>query len=183
MGRVLETVPLPGYDPEIGRWLWAMEEVRRSTTSLVRDLPQEVLDWEGPEGGENAIGSLLYHIALIEMSWLFLDVLERDLPPSVAAEFPHPATDPRGRLIRVRAVPPADHLARLSRSRAVFLEAFRSMSLEDWRRVRSPGDVDYGVTPEWAVFHLVEHEAGHLYQIRAMRARAASRAPAPARQS
>jgi hypothetical protein len=48
----------------------------------------------------------------------------------------------------------------------------RSILLDDWRRLRSPDDVDYRVTPEWAVFHLVEHEAGHSFQISALRSRA-----------
>ena len=59
-----------GYVPEIGRWLWAMNEVRRRTLRLVDALDQRVLDWEGPDGRENAIGTLLYHIALVEMSWV-----------------------------------------------------------------------------------------------------------------
>ena len=35
----------------------------------------------------------------------------------------------------------------------------------DWRTLRSPPGEDYSATPEWIVFHLVEHEAGHLYGI------------------
>ena len=76
-------------------------------------------------------------------------------------------------MARVLGVPLADHLGRLERSRAIFLDAFRGMSLDDWRRLRAPGDVDYHVTPEWAVFHLVEHEAGHAFQISALKARSA----------
>ena len=65
------------------------------------------------------------------------------------------------------------HLSRLERSRATFLEAFRGMSLGEWRRPRRPGDrADYAVTPEWVVFHLVEHEAGHAFQISSLKARA-----------
>ena len=89
MSEVFQTVALSGYEPEIGRWLWAMEEVRRRTLDLVKGLDQQTLDWEGPDGRENAIGSLLYHIALVEMSWLFLDILEQDLPPPVKADLPH----------------------------------------------------------------------------------------------
>jgi len=61
--RMLQIDPLPGYEPEVGRWLWALEEVRRRTLRLVEGLDQRTLDWEGPDGRENAIGSLLYHIS------------------------------------------------------------------------------------------------------------------------
>lgn len=109
-GRALEVKPLRGYEPEIGGWLWMMEQVRRRTLELVAGLDQETLDWEGPDGGENAIGSLLYHIALVEMSWLFLDIFEQEFPPEVKADFPHEMADDASRLARVPGVPLAEHL-------------------------------------------------------------------------
>jgi len=36
MSQVLRAAALPGYETEIGRWLWALEEVRRQTLSTVR---------------------------------------------------------------------------------------------------------------------------------------------------
>ncbi len=82
MVRTLAVAALEGYVPEIGRWMWAMNAVRRRTLRLVEGGDQRTLDWEGPDGRENAIGSLLYHIALVEMGWLYGDVMQRDnLPP------------------------------------------------------------------------------------------------------
>jgi uncharacterized damage-inducible protein DinB len=68
----------------------------------------------------------------------------------------------------------ADHLERLDRSRRIFLDDMVSMNLEDWRRARSPVNADYHVTPEWVVFHLVEHEARHADQMRFLKVRAGS---------
>ena len=73
--RQLQITPLDGYDPEIGRWLWALQDVRRRyTLRLIQDLDARLVDWEGPDGRENAIGSLLYHIARVEIGWLYTDV-------------------------------------------------------------------------------------------------------------
>ena len=66
-----EVTPVPGYDPGIGRWLWAMEEARKRTLRLVQGLDQCTLDWESGDGNENVIGCLLYHIAEVEMGWLW----------------------------------------------------------------------------------------------------------------
>lgn len=175
MRTPLTTEALPGFEPEIGRWMWALEEVRRRTLRAVEGLDAETLDWQGPDGRENAIGSLLYHIGLVEMSWLYLDVFERpELPPQVRAEFPFPmATE--GRVTAVPGVPLAEHVGRLAWSRRRFLDEVRGMSPDDWHRPRTPGDESYSVTPAWAVFHLVEHEAGHAAQIGALRARAERR--------
>jgi len=160
--RQLQINPLDGYDSEIGRWMWALQDVRRRYTQrLVK---------------ENAIGSLLYHIALVEIGWLYRDVKQMtELPPSVKSYFPFPSREPdRNHLTRVLGMPLAEHVGRLDRSREVFLRELEEIPLDEWRRLRRPPDfeeVNYEVTPEWAVFHLVEHEAGHAFQISSLKAR------------
>lgn len=166
MRRLLQVDPLAGYAPDIASWLWAMEATRARTKRHVRDLPQEVVDWSGPDGKDNSIGSLLYHIAGVELGWLFADTLLRpDLIPE--EEFPYEAfTD--GRITPVAGVPLSEHLARLDRTRASFLRHMRDLPPEEWSRPREPEGEDYAVTPAWVVFHLVEHEAGHAAQIAVM---------------
>jgi uncharacterized damage-inducible protein DinB len=172
MGEVLQVTALPGYPDEIGRWLWAMQAVRSKTLELVEGLDQATLDWEGPDGRENSIGSLLYHIALVEMSWLHFDLLlQEDFPPEVKRDFPFEMGGGPPGLTRVPNISLEEHLGRLERSRTVFLDAFRGMTLDDWRRLRTFGGDADEVSPEWVVFHLVEHEAGHACQISAMKHR------------
>jgi uncharacterized damage-inducible protein DinB len=169
--RIFRAESLPGCAEEIGRWLWALQDVRSGILRAVQGLDQRTLEWEGPRADENSIGTLLYHIALVEIDWLFSDLHGAALPDPLQREFPFPfATD--GRLTPVRGVSLADHLARLERTRKVFLDDIRAMSLGDWRRLRSPKGEDYDVNPEWVAFHLVEHEAGHAGQIRALKSRA-----------
>jgi hypothetical protein len=97
------------------------------------------------------------------------------LPPAVKRDFPFPITEPdRNHLTRVLGIPLADHIGRLDRSREVFLRELVEIPSDEWRRLRRPPDfeeVNYEVTPEWAVFHLVEHEAGHAFQISSLKAR------------
>lgn len=171
MRKVLQIASLPGYEPEIGCWMSALEQVRHRTIALVQGLSQETLDWRGPDGNENSIGSLLYHIALVEVSWLYYDLLLQEFPSSLEKEFPHPmAID--GVVTPLSKVPLSEHLSRLARSRAIFLDAFKEMSSEDWQTLRSPPEDDYDVSPAWAVFHLIEHEAGHGGQISSLAKRA-----------
>src|SRR2546428_2312527 len=175
--RQLQITPLDGYDPEIGRWMWALQDVRRRyTLRLVKDLDERLVDWEGTAGQENAIGALLYPIAVVEMGWLYGDVMQMTaLPPVVIPDFPFPSREPdRNHLNRVLGVPLVVHIGRLDRSREVFLRELKGIPPDDWRRLRRPPDfeeVNYEVTPEWAVFHLVEHEAGHAFQISSLKAR------------
>jgi uncharacterized damage-inducible protein DinB len=172
MRTILESKPLEGYPTEIAVWLWAMQEAREKTKAYVKGISQDIVDWAGPDGNENSIGTLLYHIAAVEMGWLHFDVLERaDLYPE--DELPlDPFTE--GRLTPFLSVSLEDHLARLDKCRAIFLERMKDMTVEDWSKLRSPEGEDYSVSPAWAVFHLVEHEAGHAAQIGVMKKRARS---------
>ena len=37
---------LPEYEPEIGAALWRLEDARRRTLRLLRDLPTTIIDWD-----------------------------------------------------------------------------------------------------------------------------------------
>ncbi len=139
----------------------------------MKGIGQRALDLEGTDGPDNAIGSLLYHIADAQLGWVFFDLGGRTSPPeALASLFPYAPRDAGGRLTSVVGVSLEEHLQRLERSHAVVMEELRSFTPVDWRSLRSPEGKEYNVSPEWVVFHLVEHEAGHAYQILSIRQRA-----------
>ncbi len=72
-------IPLDASHLELGRWLCALEDTRARTKQTLDRLDQATLDWTGP-GVENSIGSLLYHIALIEGDYLYGDILRMEYP-------------------------------------------------------------------------------------------------------
>ncbi|MEM6431637.1 MAG: DinB family protein [Deinococcota bacterium] len=168
MTTVNQMIYLAGYPQEIGGWLWALEEARKRTKEVVHGLEQAVLDWQGEDDSENAIGSLLYHLAFIETSWLYMDIFEE---PDPTDDYPWPHRS-QGRLTSVLDVPLEEHITRLDETRATFLERLKVMTLDDWGRLRSPADTDYQVSPAWVLFHLVEHEASHTGQMSIMKKRA-----------
>jgi uncharacterized damage-inducible protein DinB len=132
---------------------------------------KKLVDWSPP--GEQSLGSLLYHMAAIEASWLYEEALGRPWPPAVKTMFPHPVRADDGRLTAVTGESLDDHWARLEEVRRRLLAAYQTMTLEDFRRVRALPE--YDVTPEWVLHHLMQHEAEHRGQIAALRAKAATR--------
>lgn len=159
--EALYVCSLPGYEEEIGRWLWCLEDVRHALLAKVTGISQRMLDTKG-EGG-HSIGSLLYHIALIEADWLYAEVLEREWDPEIRSLFPFDVRSEDGSLAHIEGESLEEHVYRLNKVREIFLSHFRYMDTKDWRRPRTLER--YDVTPEWVVYHLIEHESSHRGQI------------------
>jgi uncharacterized damage-inducible protein DinB len=170
--KILHLPPMEGYPGEIGGWMAALEEARRRTLRAIAGLDPRVVDRS--DGAGNSIGTLLYHIALIEMDWLFAEIVEEPFPAEVVELFPFDVRDAEGRLTPVTGVDLADHRERLRRTRGIFLEAMRRISPGDYHRPRILPS--YSVTPAWVLHHLMQHEAEHRGQIIDIAGRAA-RAP------
>jgi len=153
---VLESV---ADDPEVGRWLAALEDGRRDTLRELETVRPEMLDWR-PDAPLNSIGTLLYHIALVETSWLLEDIFEGDPGPEwLPALLPFEDRDGTGRLIQVEGETIAEHLERLAAIRTYLLDRLRPMTADDFHRPRRLAD--YDAAPDWVIHHLLQHEAEH----------------------
>lgn len=162
--------PPSDYDPTVARWLWLLNDNRRRTLETVAGISDHALNWR-PDAAANSIGTLLYHIVAIELDWLYVEILERpDYGAAVASLLPYDVRDATGRLTTVEGESLAEHLARLSASRQHLLTELRPLSAADFYRVRSFDA--YDVTPEWVLYHLLEHEAGHRGEIGELRRQA-----------
>jgi uncharacterized damage-inducible protein DinB len=164
---LLSVEPLPGYEPTIGRWLWLLEDTRRETKEVSAGIAPAALDWIPPQG-ENSIGTLLYHIGLIELDWLYVEALENQpWPEELKPLFTLSARDPQEHLSALRGETLKEHLHRLDLLRGHLLAAFWGMTLEEFRRPRA--FPRYRVTAEWVLQHLVQHEGEHRGQIQLLR--------------
>ena len=159
----------PGREPEIGRWLGALQDTRVRTMRHLSGLSQAVIDWL-PENKMSSIGTILYHIAGIEADYLYTEVLEQPVPPEISELFPYDIRDGQGHLTQVLGCGLEEHLQRLETVRGLLLGVYQSMALSEFRRIRSLPD--YEITPEYVLHHLMQHEAEHRSQISELRARA-----------
>ncbi len=124
-----------GGDAEIGRWLSAFEEVRHDTMQILREIPVEVVDSEPGDGGDT-VGTVLYHVALVEVDWVFSDVLDQQdrIPRDL---FPFEDRIEDGQLMPVLGESTERHLDRLAQTRTLVLDVLRSMSPEDYHRAHA----------------------------------------------
>ncbi|MBA2597643.1 MAG: DinB family protein [Chloroflexia bacterium] len=158
--------PLPGYDPEIGLLLGMLEQGRQRTRERLENLHDQDLDW-APATGENSIGTILYHLAAIELDWLYSEVLEQPFPPGTEALFPDDVRDDEGRLTIARGATLQSYFDRLDTVRGQLLAAFTGMSPAEFHRERDLPD--YTVTPAYVLHHLMQHEAEHRGEIGMLR--------------
>jgi uncharacterized damage-inducible protein DinB len=150
-------------DPEVGRWLAALEDGRRDTLRELERVTPEMLDWY-PDAPLNSIGTLLYHVALIEADWVITEILElTETPPEVGRLLPWADRDDDGHLWRIEGQDLASHLDRLQGVRDFVLDRLRPMSNDEFHRIRRLEA--YDVAPDWAVHHVLQHEAEHRSQI------------------
>lgn len=150
-------------EPAIGQVLWMLEETRGRTLDAVAGLDSDILEWEPPFEG-NSIASLLYHIPAIEADWLYVEVLQAEsFHKELIPFFPVDVTEPDGHLARWRGESLQALRERLRSVRLELLDAFTTMSFEDYCDPRSLPE--YDVTPEWVLYHLLQHENEHLGEI------------------
>jgi hypothetical protein len=146
-------------DPEVGRWMSALEDGRHDTLRELEGVTPEMVDWY-PDPPLNSIGALLYHVALIEADWVINEILELiDAPPEIERLLPWPDRDHDRHLWRADGQDLAAHIDRLAGVRAFVLERLRPMTNDDFHRVRRLEA--YDVAPDWAVHHVIQHEAEH----------------------
>ena len=163
----------PAKEPIIVQILAMLQDARRRTIESIKGVSDEALNWRR-SSAESSIADLLYHIALVEADWLYEDVAGVPYPKKIKALFPQEMRESDSRLVHVVPAPLDVHLHRLDDVRTELLEMFRTMSLEEFRRVRDLPR--YDVTPEWILHHLLQHEAEHRGQIKSLR-NAAARHP------
>jgi uncharacterized damage-inducible protein DinB len=165
-GMVRDLVLHPiAADAEVGRWLAALEEVRRDTLTVLAEIPDDAVDRDPGDDGDT-VGTTLYHVALVEIDWVFTDVLDREADIGLEL-FPVDARVEGGRLTPVLGETLAHHLDRLARTRSRILGELGAMSAAEFHRARAREG--YEVSAGWAVFHLIDHEVEHRVRLSALR--------------
>ena len=165
--REVLTLEPDADDPEVGRWLAALADARRDTIRELATVTAPMVDWQPPFLLES-IGTLLYHVALIEASWLWDEILAGEEPPAWLDDvLPAHDRDATGRLTRVEGEPLERHVERLERIRQDLVERLRPMSNADFHTVRQLAP--YDVAPDWVLHHLLQHEAEHRSHIAMVR--------------
>ena len=161
-------VDLPGgVDRRVGEALWRLDDARKRTLDVLGGVSDERLN-EPATIGRNTIGSLLYHVAAIELDWLYADILQEPFPEGVEEWFPVDVRDQAGNLSSVRE-PLARHSERMGWVRAQVVARVRLLTPQALDEMHENDGAR--TTPAWVLHHLTQHEAEHRGQIELLRDR------------
>ena len=158
--------PTSGYEPLVGRFVTMAVDTRRRLLRDLEDLSPDEVD-PIPSWGSNSIGTLLYHVAAIELDWTFTDLMGTDedgFPAGSWDWFPIDVREEGGRLSPV-VEPMQRHLDRLEWVRGHLFDTLRAMSDGDLDSTFNEGDPEQEVGGAWVLHHLMQHEAEHRGQI------------------
>ena len=175
----------PGYAAaEVGSFVAQLADQSRRLREDTRELGPDALGWQ-PAPGQNTIGMLLAHIAIVEVFWTRLALEDHEMPFE-SHDVLGIGLDDDGMPLGPEGRPPGglagrelgffdDLLARArahtKRVAAGLDDAFLTREIERLHpdpetRAARAGRV---VPPRWTLYHLLEHEAGHYGQILLLR--------------
>jgi uncharacterized damage-inducible protein DinB len=159
--------PVPGYGPQIGRYVAQLAETREELLRNARSLTPAQLSWH-PDANTESIGTQLLHVAAIEWSWVFEEIFQR---PDTDYDGWEEALPLRLGIPQVQGQPLSYFTERLDRVRNDVIDALKTLKDEDLPRLVSTPVADGAAPPkevytiDWILFHIVHHEAHHAGQL------------------
>jgi uncharacterized damage-inducible protein DinB len=159
--------PVPGFSPQIGRYVAQLTETREELLRYAKTLTPDQLSWH-PTDDTESIGTQLLHAAAIEWSWVFEEIFQR---PDTDYDGWEEALPLRLGLPQVSDKPLSYFTERLDKVREEVLDALKGLTDDDLSRIVSSPVADGGEPPkevftiDWVLFHIVHHEAHHAGQI------------------
>lgn len=161
-------------ETEALRAMWCLDDARARTQEALKGMEPSLVDWQADHiNHQHTIGTVLYHIAAIELDWLMEEILEGQLLDDPVWEmFPYDVRDENGLLTIVTGHSYDWHWQRLDKVRQILRETITPMTTDEFRRKRVLES--YDVTPAWVMHHLAQHEAEHRGELMMLRTLAES---------
>ena len=154
-----------------------LEDQARILSESVQGMTPQELGWQ-PERGMNTIGMLLAHNAIVDVFWTqlaILGIVETDSMPALGISMDDDgmplAPDAEGPA-NLKGKPLAYYEDLLARGRALVKEAWAKVSDADMDKQTTrerPDGSKRLLSVRWAMYHILEHYAGHRGQIQLLR--------------
>ena len=180
MAEVVQSLlrPAEGFrSREAASFYAQLEDQARILRESIQGMTPQELEWQ-PERGMNTVGMLLAHNAIVDVFWTQLAILgitETDSMPALGIGMDDDglplAPDAEGPA-NLKGKPLAYYEDLLARGRAFVKEAWAKVSDADMDKQitrERPDGSQRVLSVRWAMYHILEHYAGHRGQIQLLR--------------
>ncbi|HMI31146.1 MAG TPA: DinB family protein [Candidatus Limnocylindrales bacterium] len=180
MAEVVQSLlrPAEGFrSREAASFYAQLEDQARILRESIQGMTPQELEWQ-PERGMNTIGMLLAHNAIVDVFWTqlaILGIVETDSMPALGISMDDDgmplAPDAEGPA-NLKGKPLAYYEDLLARGRALVKEAWAKVSDADMDKQTTrerPDGSKRLLSVRWAMYHILEHYAGHRGQIQLLR--------------
>ncbi|MFW9922701.1 MAG: DinB family protein [Candidatus Thorarchaeota archaeon] len=151
----------PSLEPKISLLYAQMQEVRKRLLRIIEPIDDNMIDFSPNEKEFETIGTMLYHIAGVEWSWIFQDIDGEELDEEkwkyafpLRKEVNIPQLKGQGKKF---------YLIELESVRKKVFERLKKFSDNDLEKLYGTETEKFSL--EWVLFHLIEHETIHIGQI------------------
>lgn len=158
----------PDVAPALAIPMGQIENAFRRLTGLVQDMPQEALDYRGPDGNLNSTAMLIRHLARVDLEYLHA-IMGRPIPPEAEAAY-GPYHDATGQIPLVAGRPAAELLGQYQQVIDWVREYLRTQpDSEATREVAIPW-WSQPATVRYVLWHMAAHSMfhqGHISRLKA----------------
>lgn len=164
--------PAEGYAPQIGSLVAMMENLKERVIHTVKEIPQAQIDHLLDENA-NSIGALIFHLAAAEKYYQVITFENRTFNEEETAFWQAALDlDEQGRA-QIKGHDVSYYLELYESVRAHTLEELRKRD-DEWLLHTPPGSI---MNNHFSWFHVMEHQAGHLGQIKLLKKRLPEKDP------
>lgn len=154
--------PDPRMSPTVGLLHAAVTYNYERLKRLVAGLNQTDIDYRGPQNDMNSIAQLLWHLAVVDLHWVYR-LQSRQVPPELEARY-GPMTDAEGRLPIVRGIPLETLLDEYDYVQDRLREICLGLRDDDLERF-VPFENGHQAAIRWAIWHVADHSRHHYANI------------------
>ncbi len=159
--------PVKGYSTQIGTTVSMLEDLKRRVTNSVRNLSQEETDFLLDEEA-NRIGAMILHLAATEKYYQVYTFENRGYNSEEKKQWDTALNlgDQAREVLKNRPI--SDYLAIWDKVREETLALLKTKD-DKWFKAKVKGS---SMNNHWAWYHVMEHQANHMGQIRLIAKRA-----------
>ncbi|GAA0133933.1 DinB family protein [Paenibacillus sp. YSY-4.3] len=154
--------------PIVGMLYSAVKENNQRLQLITDGMPQEEVDYKGPNNKFNSTAQLITHLMYVDLNWVYR-IKGEPLPQSLMEQY-GPMIDEKGRLPMIQGTPLITLLSDYQGILSMLKDACNELKDADLDEIVTFGhENEKRATIRWGIWHIADHSRYHQAQINQLR--------------